>query len=230
MFDKKIVVETIRRCKEPVLLYCLFFLPPILQSRVPTGLEFNHPQFLLITTLTALFQILLVFYLLSSVGNRRLELYGFLSFQVKDVFWGIGGWIFLLILVGILSFAVQDRIDPPFQWRFFRFDLLPLLILALGMGAFFEELFFRGYLFQELLSLSVPLPGAFGITTLAFAAGHVYQGWWGIFLSFLLGTVLLTLRIRTGSLWAPTVAHGLYNLTVLLIDALINIPRSIGSV
>jgi len=224
MFDKKIVVETIRRCKEPVLLYCLFFLPPILQSRVPTGREFNHPQFLLITTLTALFQILLVFYLLSSVGNRRIELYGFVSLQVKDVCWGIGGWIFLVILVGILSLTVRDRIDIPFQWRFYRFDLIPLLILSLGLGAFFEELFFRGYLFQELLSVSASLPAAFGITTLAFALGHVYQGWWGFFLSFLLGAVLLALRIRTGSLWAPTITHGLYNLTVLLVSALIGIP------
>jgi len=224
MFDKKIVVETIRRCKEPVLLYCLFFLPPILQSRTPTGMEFNHPQFLLITTLTSLFQILLVLYVLSSVGNRRIELYGFVSFRAKDVSWGLGGWILLLILVGTLSLTAQDRVDIPFQWRFFRFDLLPLLILTLGMGAFFEELFFRGYLFQELLSLSVPLPVAFGITTLAFAGGHGYQGWWGIFLSFLLGAVLLALRIRTGSLWAPTITHGLYNLTVLLVSALIGIP------
>lgn len=224
MFDSKIVVEIIRRCKEPVLLYCLFFLPPILQSRVPTGLEFNHPEFLLITTLTALFQILLVLHLLSSVGNRRIELYGFVPLGVKDVCWGIGGWIFLLILVGILSFTVQDRINLPFQWRFFRLDLLPLLILALGMVAFFEELFFRGYLFQELQSLPLPLPGAFGITTLAFAVGHGYQGWWGIFASFILGAVLLALRIRRGSIWASTVAHGLYNLTVLFISALINIP------
>jgi len=229
MFDKKIVVETIRRCKEPALLYGLFFLPPLLQYRVPTGLEFNDPLFLLITTFTALFQSLLVYYLLSSVGSRNLEQYGFSSFRITFFLWGIGGWVLLLLIVGlsifvltIISDTTLDRLTPPFQWRFFRYDLFPLLLLALGVGSFFEELFFRGYLFQELRSIPIPSLGSAAITTFAFALGHGYQGGWGIFLAFVLGSVLLGLRVITKSLWVPTITHWAYNLSVLLLSSVVD--------
>lgn len=228
MFDKKIVVETVRRCKEPLLLYGLFFLPPLFQSRPPTGMEFNHLQFLLISALTALFQILLVCYLITEIGNRTLEQYGCTPFRISFILWGIGGWILLLSLVGLsifilshLSDSIQDRLTPPFQWRFFRFDLFPFLLCTLGIGAFFEELFFRGYLYQELRALSVSSIGSAVITTLAFAIGHGYQGEWGIFLAFILGSVLLGLRILTHSLWASVITHWLYNLSVLLLSSII---------
>ncbi len=229
MFDRKIVVEIGRRCKEPVLLYCLFFLPTFLQARGPTGMEFNNPQFLLITALTALFQSLLVCYLIHSIGNRKMEQYGYIPFRVSFLFWGIGGWIFLSVLAGIsiliaayLSDRIQELMGPPFRWRFYRFDLFPLLVLALGMGAFFEELFFRGYLFQELRALTVSSWGAGLITTLAFASAHGYQGGWGIFLAFVLGSVLLGLRILTKSIWVPAITHWLYNLFVLFLSSLVD--------
>ncbi|MFQ3620280.1 MAG: CPBP family intramembrane glutamic endopeptidase [Spirochaetales bacterium] len=226
MFNKKIVVETLYCCKEPALLYGVFFLPTLFKSQLPSGTEFNNLQFLLLAICMALLQSSLVYYLLKNTSRDfKKEMYGLSPFRLLDLLWGIVGWIalgisiaFALFVLFLLPDSFSEQLRPPFQWRFYRTDLIPLVIITLGTGAFFEEFFFRGYLYRKFhFCTGSPLASAF-LTTCFFALGHGYQGLGGLILSFFLGGILMVLRWYTHSIWAATLTHGLYNGSVLLLS------------
>jgi len=224
MFNSKIIIESFRRCKEPALLYSVFFLPSLLIPVEPRGTEFNNPRFLCFTFLTAILQGFLILYILRSIGSRSLVQYGFVPFRANHLLWSVIGFGFLILVlmgasffVSLLPDTIQQPLTPPVRWIFTNYLWFPLLILSLGASAFFEELFFRGYLFEELKSNGISSPASGFITTLLFSLGHGAQGEAGILLAFVLGAVLLLLRIKTGSIWVTTLTHCLYNFTVLLI-------------
>jgi len=91
---------------------------------------------------------------------------------------------------------------------------------AAGLGgAISEELLFRGFLFYYF---SVYLPAANDpvkviLSSLVFAAGHLYQGWRGTAMSFAVSVALATLYALSGSLLLPLLVHAVGNLRGLLI-------------
>ena len=84
-----------------------------------------------------------------------------------------------------------------------------------------EEVFFRGYVQSNILRLTKPIMGkwprrwqwmSIGLSAACFAVAHIIiQGHIGSTLTFLPGLVLGWLFIRTQSLWAPILFHGLAN-------------------
>lgn len=90
------------------------------------------------------------------------------------------------------------------------------LLTLSWMGVFFEELFFRGLIFNTLRGVLGPsrlaLYAVVAITTLLFAAGHGYQGWAGVLdTGFYGGLTLTLLYVWRGRLTACIVAHALWN-------------------
>jgi membrane protease YdiL (CAAX protease family) len=81
-----------------------------------------------------------------------------------------------------------------------------------------EELWIRGfliyYLSQYLPQLSV-LEDAL-LTSIAFGLLHFYQGWKNIIVTGILGGLLATLYLSTGSLVLPMIVHALLDLRLLL--------------
>ena len=92
--------------------------------------------------------------------------------------------------------------------------------VAAGLGgAISEELLFRGFLFYYF---SVYLPAANDpvkaiLSSLVFAAGHLYQGWRGTAMSFAVSLVLAALYALSGSLLLPFLVHVAGNLRGVLI-------------
>ncbi len=90
------------------------------------------------------------------------------------------------------------------------------LLTLSWMGVFFEELFFRGLIFNTLRGVLGPsrlaLYAVVAVTTLLFAAGHGYQGWAGVLdTGFYGGLTLTLLYVWRGRLTACIVAHALWN-------------------
>lgn len=76
-----------------------------------------------------------------------------------------------------------------------------------------EELFFRGYLLGALKRYGTP--AAVLVSSLCFALVH---GMDGMVIRALLGALFALLMIRSGSLYAPMLAHGCYNLALVLLS------------
>lgn len=95
---------------------------------------------------------------------------------------------------------------------------LPLGIVAVSVGPMIEELMFRGVLLSALLGrystgTSVALCAMlFGVMHLA---GLDFQ-WYALPSLMLLAAALCWLRLQSGSLWPPILAHGLFNLFALM--------------
>jgi len=88
--------------------------------------------------------------------------------------------------------------------------------LALFYGAsvtagIVEEFLWRGVLIWYL-SQYMPLWAAAGVSTIAFAVGHSYQGLAHVPAILFVGTVFAGLYLLTGSIWPPIVLHILVDL------------------
>lgn len=110
---------------------------------------------------------------------------------------------------------MQEAID---QWPWF------LIVFAVALAPAYEELLFRRVLFGRLLAAGRPWLGML-LSSLAFALLHEVpgisgNGAWAILQLWLvygaMGTAFAWLYWRTGTLWAPIVAHGLNNAVALV--------------
>ena len=90
-------------------------------------------------------------------------------------------------------------------------DRVLLLLLTVGLAPVFEELLFRGLLFQALRR-SVPLAIAAVWSALLFTVLHPVAGWPMV---FLLGLGCAVLIARSRFLPACMVMHAAYNLVLI---------------
>lgn len=94
---------------------------------------------------------------------------------------------------------------------------LPLLALAIVVAApVWEELFFRGFMFQGILHSRLGGSGAVAITSVAFAAVHLQYDWLGMLTILVMGALLGTIRLLTGSTLLTIVLHALNNFYALV--------------
>ncbi len=125
----------------------------------------------------------------------------------------------ILPIIGFLWYYVEGALQVTWKPASLNIELLGwiiLMIVGLLGVAFWEELFFRGYLLQTLAT-SIGLVPAVLVSCLLFGAIHV--GTYGmkpgaILSTALLGFVLTVLYLRTKSLWAPIGMHFMNNFLV----------------
>jgi membrane protease YdiL (CAAX protease family) len=100
------------------------------------------------------------------------------------------------------SFAQIEELLPQTSGEKIVWIILSLLV------AISEEAVFRGYIITRLGRL---LRGhiwiAAVISSLAFASGHLYQGWGGFAVIFVYGMMFAALYVKTGSLYPCIIAH-----------------------
>jgi len=89
-------------------------------------------------------------------------------------------------------------------------DLRHFAALSVSAGIV-EETVYRGYLFWYLGQL-MPLWAVVLVSSLAFAAGHSYQGTTGMARVFVVGLAFAGLYIVSGSIWLPIVLHALLDI------------------
>ncbi len=139
------------------------------------------------------------------------------------------GWVLFwygTVLLGLSGYAWRRRArrgrSVPGQ-RLFR-ALLPgtaaerqwAVVVAVTAGVC-EELLFRGLLMAAALSLGWPATVAVLATSALFGVVHLYQGWFGIVGTGVLGLLFAGLYLGTGSLLFPVVLHTLIDVRGLLL-------------
>ena len=97
-----------------------------------------------------------------------------------------------------------------------------LLCISCIISAYLEESFFRFYLLSRREELHLGPASALTVSTALFSICHIYEGPWGFLNSVLAGTLLAFIFLRYNSLHGISVAHGLYNIAVYVIYALLN--------
>jgi len=120
---------------------------------------------------------------------------------------------FLLSLFGLVSDEILDKLvmqASRMMWWW----------LAMSFTAgFCEEIVFRGYLMTRIKAVmrvkSWYAPAL--IATLAFASGHLYQGYGGVILIFIYGLMFCWLYIKTKSLWPCILVHFIQDFSAILI-------------
>jgi membrane protease YdiL (CAAX protease family) len=93
--------------------------------------------------------------------------------------------------------------------------LLLLVLLSWTLGAFVEELAFRGFLLTRLREVlgdgRVALAVAVLVSSVLFGVLHSEQGLVGVVVVALDGIAFCALRLYYGTLWASVLAHGFNN-------------------
>ncbi len=121
--------------------------------------------------------------------------------------------VFLLLSDGI-SYLFGQSIVPPFMVETYKTaSSLPVLLLAIVVVApIFEEIFFRGFLFQGIRYSRLGPIGAIGITSFIWAVIHLQYGIYGIATIFVLGLLFGIARLKTDSIQLLMVMHSLVGL------------------
>ena len=130
--------------------------------------------------------------------------------------------VYLALMLGIGYLLKALGIDPPVQTVvqiFFEEENVPLIIafslfIALA-GPFFEEILFRGFIYQAFRKKWPEGWTAVGATSLVFAVMHAH--WVAFVPIFFLSVMLCLLYERTRSLVACTTFHMVHNLIALVL-------------
>jgi uncharacterized protein len=131
-------------------------------------------------------------------------------------------WLLILAAFLFLSDAVSlllhQPIAPPFMVDAYKTaSFLPALLFAIIIVApIFEEIFFRGFLFQGIRYSRLGPIGAIGITSFFWAVIHLQYDVYGITTLFALGLLLGIARLKTGSIHLLMVMHSVTSLVATI--------------
>lgn len=151
----------------------------------------------------------------AATETEGVHLFGVYHFREVDFFAGEIAFFSFFALRAILSRWIvkdprrkQSRVVPK-TWAQF-----PIWILVSASAGFWEEIIFRGALYQFLVRYSNSIAFAFGFTCLVFAVVHLKQGLRsGLFILFLAAGIQWLVAF-TGTLYVAMVVHFLYDLLV----------------
>jgi len=208
-----------------VLLFLLFYLPGYLWPQQELLENSQHlGSYMLQFLVVALPQILLLLYILSLRARTSYREFGILRPRAKDllyallVFLGVFALLALLaVILMMLPSAGRSLFTTGFRWKLESPRLIPLVLLFCLVTGYREELFFRSYLLTRFRQLQLPVFLGIGMSTLLFAAGHVYQGVAGLAIALIQGLYFSILFVRFKNIHPLAIAHGLYNATILMI-------------
>jgi membrane protease YdiL (CAAX protease family) len=134
-------------------------------------------------------------------------------------------WVqWLLILAAFLflsdgvSLLLHQPIVAPFMVDAYKTaSSLPALLFAIVVVApIFEEIFFRGFLFQGIRYSRLGPIGAIGITSLVWAVIHLQYDIYGMATVFALGLLFGIARLKTDSIHLLMVMHSFVGLVATL--------------
>jgi len=128
---------------------------------------------------------------------------------------------FLFLSDGV-SLLFHQPIVPPFMVDAYKTtSSLPALLFALVVVApIFEEIFFRGFLFQGIRYSRLGPIGAIGITSLLWAVIHLQYDIYGIATVFALGLLFGIARLKTDSIHLLMVMHSFVSLVATMETAI----------
>ena len=163
--------------------------------------------------------------ILPVLAKRPLSSLGLRAPRASDLAWGLGGAA-AMVIVATATGAVQDALfhikpdEVQVHWlREARGTLVAgFVFLACAAAPFFEELTFRGFLFNAFLRY-MPAWAAVALSATVFGLAHIQPGNAGAIAPLAAGGVVLAaVYFRTGSLVASMITHAIFNtFTVVLV-------------
>jgi len=127
-------------------------------------------------------------------------------------------WLGILTLFALLAELLAHLLGRPFMPDFMvdaysTAYFAPLFWIALIVAApLFEEVFFRGFLFEGFQHSRLGPMGAVLLTSLAWTILHVQYGAYELSTIFALGVIFGVARLQTKSIYPPLAMHSLFNL------------------
>jgi len=158
-----------------------------------------------------------------NITNRRLKdqaasYLGLQGFQPNQaIYWmlWLGALLFLIDLIAIVS--GRPQVPEFMQLAYDSADSKWLLWFALVVAApIFEELLFRGFLFQGLRQTALGASGSILICATFWAIIHQQYDWFGLLSVFVIGLILGLARWRSQSLLLTIILHSATNLVALM--------------
>jgi len=140
----------------------------------------------------------------------------------EDVFLGIGLFMPVFIVAGILEIALRrvgftaPNVPLPSLTAIQGPVEIGLAVLLFVVVALAEETIFRGYLILRFASLTGRPAAAAVLSTILFSLGHGYEGSAGVVTVGFIGLVYASVYIWRRSLVAPMVMHFMHNFASLL--------------
>ncbi len=125
----------------------------------------------------------------------------------------LGTWL----IYSVATLYVLNLPIDPFMYRILATMYSPtaLYLAYFFLAPIWEELFFRGFLFQALICSRLGPIGAIGLTSLVWALMHLNYGAWSVIKIFFLGVLLGFARYKTESTYLTMVMHSLNNFVAI---------------
>jgi membrane protease YdiL (CAAX protease family) len=119
----------------------------------------------------------------------------------------------LVALTDTLTWLLGRPVVSDFQVQLYSTasSFLLLFLVLLLVAPVFEELAFRGFLFQGLASSRLGAAGTILLTSGIWAVVHFQYDWFGVVTIFVYGLFLGEVRRRTGSTTTTVFLHGILN-------------------
>jgi membrane protease YdiL (CAAX protease family) len=108
--------------------------------------------------------------------------------------------------------VTQNFPSAPAEWTILSFSCI--------LAAYLEESFFRFYILSRRDELKLGAIPAMIVSVALFSICHIYEGPWGFLNAFLSAVILAFVFLRYNALHGIAIAHGLYNITVYFINAM----------
>jgi len=180
--------------------------------------EIEHYLPAIISGLITQFTLIAGLWLIAGRGGARPErvlLLGSPKTDARTNVLTVAGFVVATYVLAGAVFVIFPY-DPnevaPFMATLVRSQYWWLLLAMLVVGApLFEELWFRGFLFPALAKSRIGVAGAAMVSSGLWAAMHVGYPPQVLVVVFLIGLMLTSVLLRTGSLWLPVVCHAVYN-------------------
>ena len=131
-------------------------------------------------------------------------------------------WLGILTLFAlasdVLTRLLGRPIVPDFMVHIYEtVSIAPLLWIALIVSApLFEEIFFRGFLFEGFQHSQLGPIGTIFLTSLGWTVLHLQYGTYELGTIFVLGILFGVARLKTRSIYPPLAMHTLFNLFAMV--------------
>ncbi len=216
--------ESFFRAAEPLLIFFVLYFPTILQQQVGGGiLDFDNPFLYLTYFAVAVPQFLFLLWLIGKQPESSFADFGFRKPETP-IDWlmpaVVAASLFAVIVASVLIPRMFGWGAPsPVETAPFSITnaamLLPAFLMFLLTG-YTEELYFRSYLLTFWSRMGLPMSASLLFSSILFASGHLYQGWFAVATIFLLGIVLGLWYFALKNIHLIAVAHALFNFLQLV--------------
>jgi len=147
---------------------------------------------------------------------------GLHRFGVKTATIAVAATAAIIAFTALVSILLDRSASAEVDLDMYGTSVWPALLwLAVVLvGPAFEEMFFRGFLFEGFRRSAAGAVGAIALTSVGWAILHIQYDLIGMAEILVMGVVMGVVRLKTRSLWSTFIIHALNNFVALLLIAL----------